>query len=55
MCICMYVCMNACSPAVFGGALADFFSGLVHWGADSYGTVEVPVVGKVMDYDSCFC
>ena len=35
------------SPAVLGMLTADFLSGLVHWAADSYGTVELPVVGKV--------
>lgn len=29
-----------------GMLLADFFSGLVHWLADSYGSVTLPVVGK---------
>uniref|UniRef100_T1JP96 Lipid desaturase domain-containing protein n=1 Tax=Strigamia maritima TaxID=126957 RepID=T1JP96_STRMM len=33
--------------AICGIISADFGSGLVHWGADTWGSIEVPIIGKI--------
>jgi ubiquitin-conjugating enzyme E2 variant len=39
---------NVLMSCFLGLLAADFFSGLVHWAADTWGSVDLPIVGKTI-------
>ena len=38
--------LGAVFALIFGVAMADFISGLIHWAADTWGSVHMPYIGK---------
>lgn len=40
----------ALCSSVISMAIADFLSGIAHWLADSYGSVDLPILGKVCPF-----
>jgi len=40
-------CPSILLAAIAGIFTADFASGMVHWAADTWGSIELPILGKV--------
>lgn len=43
----IYILYKVIAAAFCGIITADFGSGFVHWASDSYGSVDLPIIGKV--------
>uniref|UniRef100_A0A182XN56 Lipid desaturase domain-containing protein n=1 Tax=Anopheles quadriannulatus TaxID=34691 RepID=A0A182XN56_ANOQN len=45
---------NVVEATIFGILTASFGSGLVHWGANTWGSIDLPIVGKIHKWSHAY-